>query len=68
MQIFRNTIVRRGLNVDLNKVMILRIQQVADLLAEYGLIDLAPLFHQRHRFRNLNNWSQVWQETVLQSR
>ena len=68
MQIFRNIIVLGGLNVDLNKVMIPRIQRVADLLAEYRLIDLVPLFHQRHRFRNLKTWSQVWQETVLRSR
>ena len=51
--LFIDTIVLRGLNMDLNKVMIPRIQRVADLLAEYGLIDLVPLFHQRHRFRNL---------------
>ena len=66
--LFRDTIVLRGLNVDLNKVMIPRIQQVADLLSGYGLIDLVRLFHQRHRFRNLKTWSQVWQEIVLRSR
>ena len=43
-------------------------QQVADLLAEYGLIDLFGHFRQRHRFQKLKTWSQVRQVTVLRSR
>ena len=39
-----------------------------DLLAEYGIIDLVCHFRQRRRFRNLKNWYQVRQGTVLQSR
>ena len=56
------------LNVDLDKARSLRIQRVSDLLAEYILIDLVRHFRQRRRFRDLKNWSQAQQETILQSR
>ena len=65
---FKDPIVLGGLNVDLNKARILRSQQVADLIVEYGLIYLVSHYCQRHRFRNLKTWSQVQQGTVLWSR
>ena len=54
--------------MDLDKSRSPRIQQVADLLLEYSLIDLFRHFRQHHRFRNLKTWFQVWQVTVLRSR
>ena len=65
LQRFIEPIVLGDLNVDLDKVRIPRIQRVAVLLAEYGILDLVHHFHQRNRFRNLKYWSQVRQGTVL---
>ena len=65
---FRDPIVLRGLNVDINESSSPRIQRVAYLLAEYGLIDLFLHFCQHCRFQNQKTWSQVRQGTVLQSR
>ena len=67
LQLFRYPIVLRGLNLDLNEARILRIRQVADLIAEYDFIDLVRHFRQRRRFQNLKIWSQVRQGTVLWS-
>ena len=68
LQHFRDPIFLGNLNVDLDETRIPRSQRVADLLAEYVLIDLVLHFLQRHRFRNLKTWSQVWNGTVLCSR
>ena len=65
LQRFRYPVVLGELNVDLNKMSSLRIQQVAYLLAEYGLVDQFRHFRQRRRFRNLKTWSQVRQGTFL---
>ena len=65
---FKDPTVLVDLSVDLNKARILQIQQEADLLAEYVLIDLVRHFHQRCSLQNLKNWYQVWQGTVLRSR
>ena len=54
--------------MDLDKAWILRIQHVADLLTEFGLIDLVQNFPQRRRFRDLKTWAQVRQGSVLRSR
>ena len=65
---FKDPIAIGDLNVHFDEARSLRIQQVADLLTEYGLIDLVRHFGQRRRFRNLKTWSQVRQGTVLWSR
>ena len=65
---FKDPIVLGDLNVDLKKTRILWSQRVADLLAEYSLIDMVLHFLHRRRFRNLKTWSQVWKRTVLQLR
>ena len=65
LQLFRDTNLLGGLNVYLEEAMILRIQQVTDLLVDYGLIDLVRRFFWRHRFQDLNTWSQVRQGIVL---
>ena len=44
LQRFRDTIALGDQNVDLNKARSLRSQLVADLLTEYGLIDLVRHF------------------------
>ena len=66
LQRFRGPIVLGDLNVELDEARSLQSQQVADLLAEYGLIDLVHHFRQCRRFWNLKNWYQVRQGTVLQ--
>ena len=68
LQRFRDPIVLRDLNVDLDKARSPQSQQVADLLAKYGLIDLVRHFCQCRRFWVQKNWSQVWQGTVLRLR
>ena len=67
LKCFRDPIFLGNLNVDLDKVRILRSQCVLDLLAEYDLIDLVRHSQQRRKFRDLNTWSQVRQVTALQS-
>ena len=54
LNIFRDPIVLRDLNVDLDEARSLRSQLVVDRLAEYSIIDLVRHFRQRRRFRNLN--------------
>ena len=54
---FKDPIFLGYLNMDLDESP--RIQLVADLLVEYGIIDLVRHFCQRCRFRNLKTWSQV---------
>ena len=49
----RDTIVLGYLNVDLDNSQILWSQRVADLLMEYGLIDLVWHFRQCCRFQDL---------------
>ena len=39
-------------------------QRVADLLLEFGIIDLVWHFRQRCRFQDLKTWTQVKQVTV----
>ena len=68
LQSFRYSIVPRELSVDLDKARIPRSQRVADLLAEYCLIDLVRHLRQSRRFWNLKNLSQVRQVTVLRLR
>ena len=68
LQLFRDPNFLGGLKVDLNEARIPWIQRVADLLTEYGLIDLVPNFRQQRRFLKLKTWYQVRQGTVLQSR
>ena len=41
---------------------------MADLLTEYGLIDLVRHFRQRRWFQDLKTWTQVKHSTVLRSR
>ena len=65
---FRDPIVLRDLNVELDEAMRPRSQRVADLLLEYCLIDLVRHFCQRCRLWNLKTWYQVWQGTILWSR
>ena len=62
---FKEPILLEDLSMDLVKVRSLQIQRVAELLTEYGLIDLVRHFRRRRRFRNLKNWYQVQQGTVL---
>ena len=68
LQRFRDPIFLGDLNVNLDEARSPRSQQVADLLTEYGLIDLVLHFCQRRRFRNLKNWYLVRKGTVLLSR
>ena len=68
LQCFRDPIVLRDLNVELDKARSRQSQRVADLLVGYGLIDLVRHFRQRRRVRNLKTWFQVWQGTVFRSR
>ena len=56
---FKGPIFLGDLNVDLDEARGPRSQQVTDILAEYGLIDLVHHFRQIRRFRNLKTWSQV---------
>ena len=56
---FKDPILHGDLNMDLYMARIRCIQQVADLLAEYGLIDLVYQLHQYRRFWNLKTWYQV---------
>ena len=56
---FKAPIVLGDLNVYLENARSPQIQQVADLLTDYGLIDLVRLFRQQCRLRNLNTCSQV---------
>ena len=65
---FKEPIILGDLNVYPNEGRIPRSQKVADLLAEYSLVDLARHFHQRRRLRYLKTWPQVQQGTVLRSR
>ena len=65
---FKDPIILGDLNMDLNKARSPRSQLVADLLAEYGLIDLVWHFHQRRRFRNLKTWYQIRRGTALRPR
>ena len=67
LQLFRDPNLLGGLKVDLNEAIIPWIQRVADLLTEYGLIDLVPNFRQQRRFLKLKTWYQLRQGTVLQS-
>ena len=60
---FKDPIFLGYLNMDLDESP--RIQIVAGLLAEYGIIDLVRHFRPRLRFRNLKTWSKVQQGTVL---
>ena len=62
---FKDPIILGNLNVDLEKARIPWSQRVAELLAEYGLIDLVRHFRQCRRLRNLKTWSQVCQGIVL---
>ena len=64
---FREPIVLKDLNMDLKEARRPQIRQVADLLAEYGLIELVRHFLQHRRFHNLNTCSQDQQGTVLRS-
>ena len=68
MQRFRDPIFLGDLNVDLEKYRSMQSQQMSDLLAEYGIIDLVRHFWQRRRFWDLKTWSQVKQGTFLWSR
>ena len=65
LQLFRDPIFLRDLNMDLNKSRRPQSQQVADLLTDYGIIYLVRHFRQSYRFHNLKTWSQFRQETVF---
>ena len=60
-----DAIVIGGFNVYLNKAQISRSQRLADLLMEFGLIDLVRHFQQRRQFWDLKTWTQVTQGAVL---
>ena len=62
---FKDPIILWDLNMDLNEARSLWSQRFAELLLEYGLIDLVCHFRQCRRFRNLKTWSQVQHGTVL---
>ena len=64
---FRDPIFLGDLNMDLNGARKPWGQQVADLLAEYSIIDLVLHFRHHRRFWNLKTWSQVRQGTILRS-
>ena len=51
--------------MDLDDARSSRSQRVADLLTEYGLIDLIRRFIQRRWFQDLKTWTQVRQGTVI---
>ena len=53
---FKEPIVLGEINVHLDEARSLLIQQVENLLAEYGIIDLVRHFRQCCRFRNLKTW------------
>ena len=57
--LFKRPIILGDLNVDLYEARSLWSQLVADLLTEYGFINLVYHFRQHRRFRNLNTSSQV---------
>ena len=69
LELFRgqDLIMLGDINVDLDESQNLRIQLVADLLTEFGLIDLIHQFCQRLCCRHLKTWTQVLQYTVLRA-
>ena len=58
-------IVFGDLNMDLDNVHSLRIQSVADLLTDFGLIDLVRHVHKRPRFCYLKTWKKILQGILL---
>ena len=55
------------LNADIGQYQNLRIQQVADLLMEFGLVDLLNHFRQRWKFYHMKTWSQVQRVRLLRT-
>ena len=53
--------------VYLDKAQSSRSQRLADLLMEFGLIDLVRNFQQRRQFWDLKTWTQVRKGAVLRS-
>ena len=47
------------LNINMSNFTSLHTQQVANLLATYGLKDLLPLFKQWQKHRGLHTWTQT---------
>ena len=65
---WQDSIVLVDINAYLDDARSSQIQSVADLLIEYGLIEMVCNFRQRLRFRDLNTWTQVRQDTFLHLR
>ena len=61
----KDPIVLRDLNAVIERMQNPRIQQVIDLLASFGLVDLLSHFRQRIRLRHLKAWWQVQKGTFL---
>ena len=57
-----------NLHVDLDNDQILRSQRMAELLTEYGIIDLVRHLQQRRRFWDVKTWTEVRQGSVLRLR
>ena len=63
-----NVTVMGDLNADIHDLTHPRHQQVANLLANYGLLDLLNHFRQRRPFRHMKTWYQVREGVLLRSR
>ena len=61
-------IVLGDLNMDLDNTHRSRSQHMADLLMEFGIVDLVRNFRQRRRFQNLKIWTQGIHGSTLHSR
>ena len=61
----RDSIVIGDLNTDIRRLQNPRIQQVADFLASFGLVDLLSHFRQYLRFFRMKMWCQVKQGRLL---
>ena len=48
------------LNADIGQSQKPLSQQVADILMEFGLVDLLHYFQKRWWFHHIKTWSQVW--------
>ena len=64
----QDPILMGDLNVDLDEAQNQCSQLVANMLLEFGLIDLMHHFRQHRRFRHLKTWTQIRQGTVLMER
>ena len=66
--LYQDPIMLRDLNVDLDEAQNPHSQIIANLLTEFGLIDLIHHFQKSLCFNDLRMWTQALQGTVLRDR